>query len=67
MEALMPRVRAVVAGPARAVLWLWGTEGCGRTHLLLAACTAASLGTRVAYLPLAEVGDAERRFHWRRR
>jgi DnaA family protein len=57
MEALL-RVRAVVAEPARAVLWMWGSEGCGRTHLLLAACAAASLGTRVAYLPLAEVGDA---------
>lgn len=57
LEALA-RARAVVAEPARAVLWLWGSEGCGRTHLLLAACAAASLGTRVSFLPLAEVGDA---------
>ena len=55
---LLQRVRAVVAEPRRAVLWLWGSEGCGRTHLLLAACAAASLGTRVAYLPLTQVGEA---------
>ena len=50
------RVRASVEEAARAVVWLWGSEGSGRTHLLLAACTAASLGTRVVYLPLAEIG-----------
>ncbi|MFM7395688.1 MAG: DnaA regulatory inactivator Hda [Gammaproteobacteria bacterium] len=42
----------------RAVLWLWGTEGSGRTHLLQAACAAAPLGSRVAYLPLRELGEA---------
>lgn len=31
-------------------LWLWGAPGCGKTHLLQAACTAA--GGPAAYLPL---------------
>jgi DnaA family protein len=31
--------------------WLWGGRGCGKTHLLQAACAAA--GETAAYLPLA--------------
>lgn len=38
-------------------LLLWGGEGVGRSHLLQAACHAASdLDKRALYLPLAELG-----------
>jgi DnaA family protein len=33
-------------------LWLWGSEGCGKTHLLQAVCAAAA-GDTAAYFPLA--------------
>jgi DnaA family protein len=33
-----------------APLWLWGSRGCGKTHLLQAACAAA--GDAAAYFPL---------------
>ncbi len=37
-----------------AVIYLWGGEGTGKTHLLQAAChAAASMGRPCAYLPLA--------------
>lgn len=36
-------------------IWLWGKPGCGRSHLLQAACLRAEeLGQRVLYLPLAD-------------
>ncbi|MBM4238191.1 MAG: DnaA regulatory inactivator Hda [Gammaproteobacteria bacterium] len=54
---VVTRVQATALQRSRAVLWLWGAEGCGRSHLLLAACAAAPLGARVAYLPLAELAD----------
>ncbi|MCK2183346.1 DnaA regulatory inactivator Hda [Halomonas getboli] len=38
-------------------LYLWGAEGVGRSHLLQAACHAASdRDRRALYLPLAELG-----------
>lgn len=52
------RVRYAAGTRQRAVIWLWGVEGSGRTHLLQAACAAAPLGARVAYLPLADLGEA---------
>lgn len=52
------RLQHVLASRQRAVLWLWGTEGSGRTHLLQAACASAPLGARVAYLPLRELGES---------
>ena len=55
---VVTRVQATALQRSRAVLWLWGAEGCGRSHLLLAACAAAPLGARVAYLPLAELADS---------
>lgn len=42
-------------------IFLWGEVGCGKSHLLSAACqTVSAQGYRVAYLPgeLAEQGDA---------
>lgn len=52
------RLQGFTAQRERAVLWLWGAEGSGRTHLLQAACAAAPLGSRVAYLPLRDLGEA---------
>jgi DnaA family protein len=57
---IVERLRAVSAG-GRAVLWLWGREGSGRSHLLQAVC-AAAVGRRCAYLPLGELGPASRAF-----
>lgn len=48
------RLRAVAAGGA-GVVWLWGAPGCGRSHLLQAACAAAPASSRVGYLPLADL------------
>lgn len=46
-------------GRQRDVLWLWGTSGTGRTHLLQAACRAAGeAGLRSMYLPLGEPGGS---------
>jgi DnaA family protein len=39
-------LRSDATGP----LWLWGPHGCGKTHLLQAACAAA--GEAAAYFPL---------------
>jgi DnaA family protein len=41
---------AALRGPGSAPLWLWGSEGSGKTHLLQAVCAAA--GTAAAYFPL---------------
>lgn len=41
-------------------LYLWGASGCGRTHLLQAACHAcAAQGETPAYLPCAEIDSPE--------
>ncbi len=38
------------------IVWLWGAAGCGRSHLLQAACLRAEeQGARALYLPLAEL------------
>ncbi len=53
---LADRVRALAAGGAGPGLWLWGEPGCGRSHLLQAACHAAEeQGRPAAYLPLARL------------
>lgn len=42
-------------GWVESFIWLWGSQGCGRSHLLQAACLRAEeLGLRALYLPLAE-------------
>jgi len=51
-EAGLAHVRAV-AGGAGDTLWLWGAPGCGKTHLLQAACRAAADdGRRAMYVAL---------------
>lgn len=43
-------------GEFRPPLWLYGPKGCGKSHLLQAACAhAGSQGFTAAYLPLAAV------------
>jgi len=41
---------AALRRPSAAPLWLWGSHGCGKTHLLQAVCAAA--GEAAAYFPL---------------
>jgi DnaA family protein len=49
---VLARLRSMTAGE-RAVVWVCGPSGSGRTHLLHAVCAAVPLALRVAYLPLA--------------
>ena len=46
-------VRGLAEGDGPRVVYLWGDDGAGKTHLLEACCAAATAaGRRVAYLPL---------------
>ena len=50
--AAVEHLRAVATGSTD-TLWLWGPVGCGKTHLLQAACHAASAaGRRAMYVRL---------------
>jgi len=49
-------VRALACGASGGVAWLAGAPGAGKTHLLQAACAAASVARRAGYFPLAELG-----------
>ena len=40
------------------VVWLWGVEGSGRSHLLQAVCAAAPAEMRAGYLPFAGLSAA---------
>lgn len=42
-------------GAAASLTWLCGPRGAGKTHLLQAACAAASERMRAGYVPLADV------------
>ncbi len=47
-------------GEQEPFVYLWGTPGCGKSHLLQAACGQASqTGRQCAYVPLAEIADFE--------
>ena len=50
-------VQAATQADARpAMIYLWGAEGAGKTHLLQAACRLAQeFGIAPAYIPLADV------------
>jgi DnaA family protein len=52
----MEHVRELALGAAGGVTWLCGPAGCGKTHLLQAACAAAGESLRAGYFPLAELG-----------
>jgi len=49
-------LRQQMAGTGEAFLYLWGTPGCGLTHLLQAAChQAQTQGLSFQYLPLRDL------------
>ena len=51
-DAAVQHVRAVAGGGGE-TLWLWGSAGCGKSHLLQAACRAAAIdGSRAMYVAL---------------
>jgi DnaA family protein len=45
-------ILAALEGAGRDPVWLWGSRGCGKTHLLQAVCAAA--GGPAAYFPLSD-------------
>lgn len=52
-------VAELARAPGDIGVWLWGTRGCGRSHLLQAACQdTAQRGRRALYLPLAALPDS---------
>jgi DnaA family protein len=56
--AALAAVQALALEPGAPWLYLHGANGSGRSHLLMAACQAASaVGRRVQYLPLATLSD----------
>jgi DnaA-homolog protein len=56
--AALAAVQSLASESAAPWVYLHGALGSGRSHLLMAACQAASaLGRRVQYLPLAALGD----------
>jgi DnaA family protein len=59
-ESFWPGLNAEIVAalqmPSTVPLWLWGTSGSGKTHLLQAVCAAAGAaesGAQAAYFPLA--------------
>lgn len=40
------------------IVWLWGSTGCGKSHLLQAVCAAAPVSQRVLYLPLRDLAGS---------
>jgi DnaA-homolog protein len=56
--AALAAVQALALEPGAPWVYLHGANGSGRSHLLMAACQAASsAGRRVQYLPLATIAD----------
>jgi DnaA family protein len=56
--AALAAVQALALEPGAPWVYLHGTSGSGRSHLLMAACQAASAAARrVQYLPLAALAD----------
>lgn len=56
--AALVAVQALALEPGAPWIYLHGAGGSGRSHLLMAACQAASAaGRRVQYLPLATLSD----------
>jgi len=57
-EEAIEALRRLADGASRAAVWVYGPIGSGRSHLLQAACAAASLaGYATAYLPIAQLHD----------
>ena len=56
--APVAELQRLAAGGSARNLYLWGEAGCGKSHLLHAACRAAdAAGRRAALVPLAQCGD----------
>ena len=56
--AALAAVQALAREPGAPWVYLQGPAGSGKSHLLMAACQAASeAGRMVQYLPLAKLGD----------
>ncbi|MES2311447.1 MAG: DnaA regulatory inactivator Hda [Pseudomonadota bacterium] len=56
--AALAAVQALALEPAAPWVYLHGANGSGKSHLLIAACHAASTtGRTLQYLPLASLGD----------
>jgi len=51
----LEHVQRLASGAVAGVSWLCGSAGSGKTHLLQAACAAASERRRAGYVPLAQV------------
>ncbi len=50
-------LRALARRGSGAGAWLWGPEGCGKSHLLQAVCAESSArGHSAAYLPMGQFG-----------
>jgi DnaA family protein len=54
-EEALQHLQRVARGAAFGLTWVCGPAGSGKTHLLQAACAAASQHMRVGYVPLAQV------------
>ncbi|TDJ30955.1 MAG: DnaA regulatory inactivator Hda [Gammaproteobacteria bacterium] len=59
-DAVVAHLQALRSGSDPEILWLWGPEGSGKSHLLQATC-AGITAQRVMYLPLraAQASGAE--------
>ena len=51
----LEHVQQLSSGAVAGLTWLCGSAGSGKTHLLQAACAAASERRRAGYVPLAEI------------
>jgi DnaA-homolog protein len=51
----LEHIAQLASGGVAGLTWLCGASGSGKTHLLQAACAAASERRRAGYVPLAEV------------
>lgn len=57
-QEVIERIRGAVAGASTEVLFLWGSMGSGKTHLLQAACHSAShRHCQPVYIPLADANS----------
>lgn len=51
-ELVLSQLEEAATQPGGPMVWIWGAEGCGRTHLLQATAAAAGqAGRRAAYIP----------------
>jgi len=56
-QALVAQLQSLGSADEPEILWVWGSSGSGKSHLLQATC-AASAARRVMYLPLRSAQKA---------